>query len=39
MPLSLKGIGHRYGTQPPVLIDIDLDVGADETVAIIGPSG
>ncbi len=39
MPLSLTGVTHRYGDQPPVLIGIDLEVGADETVAIVGASG
>jgi lipoprotein-releasing system ATP-binding protein len=39
VPLNLKGVSHRYGNGPAVLRDIDLEVGPDETVAIVGPSG
>jgi ABC-type lipoprotein export system ATPase subunit len=39
MSLTLTRVGHRYGSQPPVLVDVELDVDDDETVAIVGPSG
>jgi ABC-type lipoprotein export system ATPase subunit len=39
MPLRLSGVTHRYGDQPPVLRDVELEIATDETVAIVGPSG
>ena len=39
MSLQLSSVSHRYGDRPPVLNGIDLEVGDDETVAIMGPSG
>jgi predicted ABC-type transport system involved in lysophospholipase L1 biosynthesis ATPase subunit len=39
MSLRLTGVAHRYAGGSPVLTGIDLEVGADETVAIVGPSG
>lgn len=39
MSLGLSSVSHRYGGQPVVLRGIDLEVGDDDTVAIIGPSG
>lgn len=38
MSLTLSRVSHRYGSLP-VLVDVDLVVGADETVALFGPSG
>jgi len=40
--LKLTGIGKTYGsgeTATPVLHDIDLDVAAGDSLAIVGPSG
>lgn len=39
MSLQLSLVSHRYDDQPEVLSEIDLEVGNDDTVAIIGPSG
>lgn len=39
MSLRMIGVSHSYGRGSPVLVDIDLEVGAGETVAILGPSG
>ncbi len=38
--LTFEGVGFVYpGTDKPVLEDIDLDIAAGETVALVGPSG
>lgn len=39
MSLHLSSVSHRYGDLPLVLRGIDLEVGDDDTVAIVGPSG
>lgn len=40
MPLTLRGVSHRYGPGMPwVLRGIDLEVGDGELVALMGPSG
>lgn len=39
MSLHLSSVSHRYGDQPLVLSGINLEVGDDDTVAIMGPSG
>lgn len=40
MPLTLRGVSHRYGTAMPwVVHDVDLEVGDGESVALMGPSG
>lgn len=36
--LRAHGVGHRFGDQP-VLRGVDLEVGAGETVALLGASG
>lgn len=38
--LAIRGLGFRYpGTDRDVLFDIDLDIGRDEVVALVGTSG
>lgn len=38
--VTLRGVGFRYpGAREHVLRDIDLDVEAGETIALVGPSG
>ncbi|MEU4386386.1 ABC transporter ATP-binding protein [Promicromonospora sp. NPDC023805] len=37
--LSLRGVGHSYAADHPVLIDVDLGVAPGETVAVVGASG
>ena len=39
--IELRGIGRRFGTDPPLdaLIDVDLEVCPGEWLAIAGPSG
>ena len=37
--IELRGVGFAYEEANPVLRDIDLRVGLDETVAIVGPTG
>jgi len=39
--IELRGVGRRFGTDPPLdaLIDVDLDVRQGEWLAIAGPSG
>ncbi len=40
MPLTLRGVSHRYGPGMPwVVRGIDLEVGDGELVALMGPSG
>lgn len=39
MSLVLSAVGHRYRDRPPVLTDVNLVVGPEETLAITGPSG
>jgi lipoprotein-releasing system ATP-binding protein len=39
MSLSLRGIGHAYVRGRWVLRDVDLEVAAGESVALVGPSG
>ncbi|MBB5790573.1 putative ABC transport system ATP-binding protein [Jiangella mangrovi] len=41
-PISLRNVTRHYrqgGTQVPALVDVDLDVRAGESVAVVGPSG
>jgi len=37
--LSLEGVTFAYGDEAPALCDVDLQIAAGETVAIVGPSG
>ena len=37
--IELVNVGFAYDSGPPVLSDIDLTVNADETIAIVGPTG
>ena len=39
--IELRGVGRRFGTDPPLdaLIDVNLDVLHGEWLAIVGPSG
>jgi putative ABC transport system ATP-binding protein len=37
--LGLRGATKAYGTNAPVLRDVDLDIAPGELVAIVGPSG
>lgn len=37
--LSLRGVGHSYSADHPVLVDVDLGVAQGETVAVVGASG
>lgn len=37
--LSLRGVGHSYSADHPVLVDVDLQVAPGETVAVVGASG
>ena len=37
--IELKNVGFAYESGAPVLEDIDLTVNADETIAIVGPTG
>lgn len=37
--VSIRGLTFAYGDTPPVLVDIDLEVAAGSTVAIVGPTG
>ena len=37
--IELLNVGFAYDSGPPVLGDIDLTVNADETIAIVGPTG
>ncbi len=37
--IELVNVGFAYEAGPPVLDDIDLTVNADETIAIVGPTG
>ena len=37
--IELRNVGFAYDSGPPVLSDIDLTVEADETIAIVGPTG
>ena len=37
--IELKGVGFAYQDAAPVLSDINLRVGMDETIAIVGPTG
>ena len=39
MSIVLAGIGHTYAGRAPVLRDVSLAIGDDETVALTGPSG
>lgn len=40
MPLTLRGVSHRYGPPLPwVVRGIDLEVADGESVALMGPSG
>ena len=39
MSIVLAGIGHTYTGRAPVLRDVSLAIGDDETVALTGPSG
>ncbi|WP_419707090.1 ABC transporter ATP-binding protein [Promicromonospora sp. NFX87] len=37
--LGLRGVGHSYSADHPVLVDVDLRVAPGETVAVVGASG
>jgi len=39
--IELRGVGRRFGSDPPVdaLIDVDLTIGRGQWLAIVGPSG
>ncbi len=37
--ISLKDISFEYNESTPVLVDINLEVGGGETIAIVGPNG
>jgi ABC-type multidrug transport system fused ATPase/permease subunit len=37
--VQLRGVSFAYATGEPVLSDVDLDVEAGRTVAIVGPTG
>jgi ATP-binding cassette subfamily C protein len=37
--LSLRGVGHSYSADHPVLVDVDLGVAPGESVAVVGASG
>jgi ATP-binding cassette subfamily B protein len=37
--IALRGVSFRYLPDTPLIEDIDLDVRAGETVAIVGPTG
>lgn len=39
MSLHMTGVSHSYTRGSPVLLNVDLELGAGETVAIVGPSG
>ncbi|MFC4627306.1 ABC transporter ATP-binding protein [Promicromonospora alba] len=37
--IGLRGVGHSYTADHPVLVDVDLRVAPGETVAVVGASG
>jgi multiple sugar transport system ATP-binding protein len=37
--ISLRGVQKAYGTNPPVIRDVDLDIGESEFCVFLGPSG
>ena len=37
--VALSGVNKTYGSNPPVLQEIDLTIAKDEFVSLIGPSG
>jgi ATP-binding cassette subfamily C protein len=37
--VELRGVGHRYGDGPAVLIGVDLRIAPGERVALVGASG
>lgn len=37
--IGLRGVGHSYTADHPVLVDVDLQVAPGETVAVVGASG
>jgi ATP-binding cassette subfamily B protein len=37
--VEIRGVSFSYETGPPVLRDVDLDVPAGRTIAIVGPTG
>jgi multiple sugar transport system ATP-binding protein len=37
--ISLRGVSKAYGEQPPVLHQVDLDIGGSEFCVFLGPSG
>lgn len=40
LPLTMTGVGFRYRPDgPPVLSDVDLRIGADEFIAVVGANG
>ena len=34
-----EGVGFQYGSEPAVLQDVNLDIRAGETIALVGPTG
>ena len=39
LPVRLRSVGFAYGAGPPVLHDVDLDIPAEATVAVVGETG
>lgn len=37
--VSARGVAFRYGSNPPALSDVTLDVAPGEALAVIGPNG
>ena len=37
--MRYEGVGFQYGSDPSVLKDVNLDIQAGETVALVGPTG
>lgn len=39
LPLSLRGVGFAYAGDPPVLRDVDLELGAGRSLGLVGRTG
>ena len=37
--LSIRGVTAGYGTGPPIIRDVDMDVSHGQVVAVVGPNG